>query len=95
MPGSVALVGSGEFLPGMADFDARLLAATGRSRPRVAIIPTASYPDGEAVFNDWASLGVAHFQGLGAEVEPILLRDAADADDRAHVQAIGEAREDE
>ena len=33
MPGPVALVGSGEFLPAMADFDAGLLATTGRSRP--------------------------------------------------------------
>ena len=42
MPGPVALVGAGEFLPAMADFDAGLLAATGRARPRVAILPTAS-----------------------------------------------------
>ena len=35
MPGPVALVGAGEFLPAMADFDAGLLASTGRRRPRV------------------------------------------------------------
>jgi cyanophycinase len=91
MPGPVALVGSGEFLPVMAEFDAGLLAATGRTRPRVAILPTASYPDGDETFSGWASLGVAHFRGLGAEVEPVLVRDAADADDAANVQAIGEA----
>ena len=50
MPGPVALVGAGEFLPAMAAVDAELLAASGRSRPRVAILPTASWPDGEAVF---------------------------------------------
>jgi cyanophycinase len=91
MPGPVALVGAGEFLPEMLEFDAGLLAATGRSRPRVAILPTASYPDGEEVFARWASMGMTHFGQLGAEVEPVLVRDRAAADDPAAVQAIGEA----
>ena len=91
MPGPVALVGSGEFLPAMADFDAGLLATTGRSRPRVAILPTASWPDGTEVFHRWATQGSAHFSGLGAEVEPVLVRDRVDADDAGHAQAIGEA----
>jgi cyanophycinase len=91
MPGPVALVGAGEFLPAMADLDAGLLALTGRSRPRVAVLPTASYPDGEEVFTRWASMGVAHFGALGAEVEPVLVRDRAGADDPAAAQAIGEA----
>jgi cyanophycinase len=90
-PGPIALVGSGEFLPGMNEIDAGLLAASGRSRPRVAILPTASWPDGEDVFRRWASMGVEHFAALGAEVEPVLVRDRFDADDAAHVQAIGEA----
>jgi cyanophycinase len=87
----VALIGAGEFLPSMAEFDAGLLLATGRSRPRVAILPTASYPDGEDVFNRWAAQGVAHFGSLGAEVEPVLVRDRAGADDAAAAQAVGEA----
>jgi cyanophycinase len=91
MRGPVALVGAGEFLPEMAGFDAALLAATGRSRPRVAILPTASYPDGEDVFTHWAAMGVAHFGGLGAEVEPVLVRDRSGADDAAAAQAVGEA----
>jgi cyanophycinase len=91
VPGLVALVGAGEFLPSMAEFDAGLLLATGRSRPRVAILPTAAYPDGEEVFSRWAAMGVAHFGGLGAEVEPVLVRDRAGADDPAAAQALGEA----
>ena len=91
MPGPVALVGAGEFLPEMIGFDAGLLAATGRSRPRVAILPTASYPDGEEVFTRWATMGVAHFGELGAEVEPVLVRDRAAADDPAAAPAIGAA----
>ena len=91
MSGPIALVGSGEFLPAMTDVDAVLLAATGRRRPRVAILPTASWPDGEDVFRRWAAMGVEHFTALGAEVETVLVRDRFDADDAAHVQAIGEA----
>jgi len=75
----------------MAELDASLLAATGRSRPRVAILPTASYPDGEDVFTRWATMGVSHFGALGAEVEPVMVRDRAGADDPAAAQAIGEA----
>ena len=91
MPGPVALVGAGEFLPAMADLDAELLASTGRRRPRVAILPTASFPDGEDVFQHWAAMGVAHFSDLGAEVEPVLVRHRADAEDPAAAQAVGEA----
>ena len=91
MRGPVALVGAGEFLPAMLDFDRALLAATGRERPRVAILPTASYPDGEDVFQRWAEMGVAHFTSLGAEVEPVLVRHREDAADPAASQAIGEA----
>ncbi|MGZ6269787.1 MAG: hypothetical protein ACXWMU_04365, partial [Candidatus Limnocylindrales bacterium] len=91
MPGPIALVGAGEFLPAMAAFDRGLLEATGRARPRVAIVPTASYPDGDDVFARWASLGRAHFEALGAEVEEVLLRDRRDADDEGHAQALGEA----
>jgi cyanophycinase-like exopeptidase len=36
-------------------------------------------------------MGVEHFTALGAEVEPVLVRDRFDADDVAHAQAIGEA----
>ena len=87
MPGPVALVGAGEFLPAMAEFDQGLLASTGRSRPRVVILPTASYPDGEDVFTHWAAMGVAHFGSLGGEVEPVLVRDRPGAEDAAAAQA--------
>ena len=36
-------------------------------------------------------MGVAHFGELGAEVEPVLVRDRAGADDPAAAQAVGEA----
>jgi len=91
MPGPVALVGAGEFLAPMAEFDRGLLASTGRPRPRVVILPTASAPDGEATFRAWAEMGVDHFGSLGAEVEPVLVRTAAEGHDAAALQAVGEA----
>lgn len=91
MPGPVALVGAGEFLSTMDEFDRGLLEATGRRRPRVVILPTASFPDGEEVFQRWAAMGAEHFSRLGAEVEPVLVRERDAADDAAHCQAIGEA----
>jgi cyanophycinase len=91
MPGPVALVGAGEFLATMAEFDRGLLEATGRQRPRVVILPTAAAPDGERTFRTWAEMGVEHFASLGAEVEPVLVRDVEEGHDAAALQAIGEA----
>lgn len=87
----MALLGAGEFLPGMAAFDRDLLAAIARARPRVVILPTAAAPDGEPVFRRWADMGVEHFAALGAEVEPVLVRTGDEAGDDGAVQAIGEA----
>ncbi len=91
MAGPVALVGAGEFLAPMAEFDRGLLEATARSRPRVVILPTASAPDGERTFRAWAEMGVEHFASLGGEVEPVLVRTVAEGFDAAALQAIGEA----
>ncbi len=87
----MALVGAGEFLGPMAEFDRGLLESTGRSRPRVVILPTASAVDGERTFRTWADMGVEHFSSLGAEVEPVLVRSADEGHDAAALQAIGEA----
>jgi cyanophycinase-like exopeptidase len=91
MTGPVALIGAGEFLSTMVALDAELLAATGRIRPRVAILPTASAPDGEEAFQRRAAMGVEHFSALDAEVEAVLVHDRSEADDPANVQAIAEA----
>jgi cyanophycinase len=89
--GIIALVGSGEFTPAMADVDRGLLEATGRARPRVAIMPAASWPDGEPVFQRWAAQGQAHFAALGAIPVPVLVGDRASADDAALVAGMADA----
>ena len=75
----------------MEAVDRALLSATGRSRARVVILPTASWPDGEPVFARWAAMGEEHFSRLGAEVETAPVCDRLTADDPACAQAIGEA----
>ena len=91
MPGPIVLVGSGEFTPAMEAIDRDLLVATGRTRPRVAIVPTASWPDGDETFRRWIDEGTRHFLALGAEVEGVEMRTLEDALDGSCAQAIGEA----
>ena len=91
MSGVVALLGSGEFSSAVESIDRELLAATGRRRPRVAIVAAAMAPHGDAAFERARELGRQHFAALGAEVEALGLRTREQADDPAQVQAIGEA----
>jgi cyanophycinase-like exopeptidase len=91
MSGLVALVGSGEFTAAMEKVDAGLLRAVGADRPRVAIVPTASSPDGERTFQRWAAMGVDHFGALGADAEPVLIRDRDGAFDEGHVRTLAGA----
>jgi cyanophycinase-like exopeptidase len=76
-PGPLALVGSGEYLPVMADVEARLLA--GRA-PRYVQIPTAAAPEGEQSLRRWLDLGAAQARRLGVEQIPVVARDRAEAD---------------
>lgn len=87
MNGTLALVGSGEYLPKMDAVDIALLSRV-PGTPRVACLPTASAPDGENVFNRWAEQGVAHFTRLGARAEAVLVRDRASANDEALASKI-------
>ena len=76
-PGPLALVGSGEYLPVMADVEAKLLA--GRA-PRYVQIPTAAAPEGEQSLRRWLDLGAAQARRLGVEQVPVVARDRVEAD---------------
>jgi cyanophycinase len=91
MNGVIALVGSADFPPSLESVHRELLSATGRARPRVAILPTAAAALGEAALLRGAEEARQGFASLGAEVEPVLVRTRADADDPINAQAIGEA----
>jgi cyanophycinase len=77
-PGTVALVGSGEFLAAMEPVDAALLAG----RPaRAVFLPTAAAPEGPERVDYWLRLGADHYRRLGAEPVPLAVLDRRDADD--------------
>ena len=87
-PGPVALVGSGEYLPQMAEFEARLL----EGRPaRYVQLATASVPDGPSVVDRWHSLGLAQAQRLGAEPVILAVNERSDADDPAMASLVAGA----
>jgi cyanophycinase len=72
------LLGSGEFEAWSSEVEALALAgSTGDGS--VAILPTASASEGDAVFDRWASMGLAHYAeaGVPAEVLAVKVRDDA------------------
>ena len=48
LPGTVALIGAGEYLPPLMSVDKVLLERVGNT-PRVVVLPTAAAPDGPGV----------------------------------------------
>jgi len=90
LPGTVALIGAGEYLPPIATVDKVLLERVGDT-PRVVVLPTAAAPDGPGVPERWAQMGVEHFSQLGAIVEPVMLLRRADADNSKIVAQIAAA----
>jgi cyanophycinase len=89
--GAIALVGSGEFSAAVESIDRELLAATGRRRPRVVILPAMRTGKDDQSFRRWAEMGHQHFTALGAEVEPVYIRSRRDAEDDLNARAVGEA----
>jgi cyanophycinase len=87
-PGPLALVGSGEYLPVMAEVDALLLADR---PPRYVQIPTAAAPEGEASLQRWVDLGVAQAARLGVEPVPVVVKNRTDADHADLAQLIAGA----
>lgn len=88
--GTLALIGSGEYLPKIETVDQQLLERL-QQTPRVVVLPTAAATEGQVVIQRWADMGVAHFQRLGATVEPVMLLTRADADRREIVTQIERA----
>ena len=77
MPGPVALVGSGEYLPVMRPIDEALLE--GRSS-KVILLPTAAGQEGDDRVSYWLELGVAHFLEMGMDPVPLRVLTREDAE---------------
>ena len=80
LPGPLALVGSGEYLPVMQEVEAMLLR--GRA-PKFVQLATAAAPEGDSSLARWHALGLAQAERLGVEQVVVDVRSRADADDAA------------
>ena len=81
MPGSLALVGSGEFLPIMADFEKSLIedGVRNNKKPTYVQIPTAAGQESSDRLKYWENLGAAQAKLLDIEPHflPIFTREDA------------------
>lgn len=74
----MALLGSGEFEPWTEQVDRWLLDRTSGDG-NVLILPLASAPEGDEVFNRWGNMGLGHFESLDIPAEVLPLRTNHDA----------------
>ena len=85
--GTLALVGGGEFEAACAGFDAALLAGSGGTE--VVILPTAAaFEHADRV----AERAAKYFAGLGATVRSLMVLHRPEAQEKANVHAVREAR---
>lgn len=82
-----ALVGSGEYLPGMEPVDTHLMAQLGEPA-RVVCLPTGAGTEGEARIRYWMDLGVDYFSRLGAAVSAEAVTDHASANNPDLADAV-------
>ena len=87
MNGTLALVGSGEYLPPMEPVDRKLIERIGKP-PRVACLPTAAGNEGPRSINYWSKLGVDHFTRMGADAEAVAIIDRDTAQDEALAEKV-------
>ena len=81
MPSLMALLGSGEFEPWTEEVDRWLLdRASGDGS--VLILPLASAPEGDEVFDRWSNMGLTHYESLGIAAEVLPLKTRTDTDRR-------------
>lgn len=85
VPGRIALVGSGEYLPAMHDVEAWLL----EERPPVFVqLATAAAPEGQHSLEYWRQLGADAAHRLGVQQVFVDVRTPADADDPKFVELV-------
>lgn len=86
--GPIALVGGDEFRGPATAFDRLLISMAPNPRPAVAILPTAAAESNPYLA---ANHGVRHFERLGADSYPVMIRDRATANDEALVEELRRA----
>ena len=91
--GSIALVGSGEFLPEMSDLESLLIQDGVRNGkvPRFIQIPTAAGQESADRIKYWKELGRAQGERLGIEVEFLEILNRQDAQDKELATLIADS----
>ena len=87
----MGLLGSGEFEPWAEAVDRWLLERARVGDGSVLILPTASAPEGDEVFDGWAEKGLAHYRRLGVEAEVLPLKTRGDAGEERFIAALERA----
>jgi cyanophycinase len=77
-PGRFLLLGSGEFEPWSAEAE-RFVLSGAAGDGSVAVLATASGREGDAVFERWTAMGLAHYESLGITAHALRVRTRADA----------------
>ncbi len=89
--GTLALAGSGEYLPGMSPVDLALLSRL-PCPARVICLPTAAGTEGDERLRYWMEMGETHFKSLGVtEVESLRVTTRSDAQDPGKARRVQEA----
>lgn len=80
---AIGVLGSDEFEPWSAEVDRFLLSRARSGDGSVLVLPTASAPEGDDVFDRWVEMGLAHYASLGipARSLPVKTQDDAFRDD--------------
>jgi cyanophycinase len=90
-PGTLALTGSGEYLPGMQEVD-RWLTQQLVESARVVTLATAAGTEGTDRLRYWDELGIQHFTNLGVErVQALPVIDRRSAEDNRLADVIRQA----
>jgi cyanophycinase-like exopeptidase len=85
--GRFLLLGSGEFEPWSAEAE-RFALSSAAGDGSVAILATASGREGDAVFERWNAMGLAHYATLGITAHALAVRNRVDALDPTVAAAL-------
>jgi cyanophycinase len=77
--GSFLLLGSGEFEPWTAEPERRAFASAAGDGTAL-VLPTASAPEGDRVFDRWARMGLDHYASMDVPAEVLSLKSRRDAE---------------
>ena len=90
MNGSLALVGSGEYLPAMAEFEKSLVhdGVKNGKEARYVQIPTAAGRESADRFEYWKQLGLTQAKAIGVEATYLPIYTREDAFNQKYVDAV-------